>query len=71
MKFSRPTQSMNFEDLNGVVLEPMNTIYTAPKASAEGKGTQDEPMSIASAILNIAREVLFIAAASINLTTVW
>lgn len=49
-----PDPVYDFEDLNGVVLEPMNTIYTAPKASAEGKGTQNEPMSIASAILNIA-----------------
>lgn len=43
----------DFEDLTGVVTRPMDTIYTAPKASATGEGTIDQPMSIASAILNI------------------
>lgn len=49
-----PQPIYNFEDLNGVITEPLDTIYTAPMAPNDGKGTQEEPMSIASAVLNIA-----------------
>lgn len=49
-----PEPDYDFENLNGSVMSPLDTIYTSPKADPNGKGTKDEPMSIASAILNIA-----------------
>lgn len=49
-----PEPDYDFEDLTGSVMSRSDTIYTAPKADPNGKGTKDEPMSIASAVLNIA-----------------
>ncbi|HIV85220.1 MAG TPA: right-handed parallel beta-helix repeat-containing protein [Candidatus Monoglobus merdigallinarum] len=49
-----PQPVYNFEDMDGIVTEPMDVIYTAPMAPADGAGTEAEPMSIASALLNIA-----------------
>lgn len=53
LSYTIPEPDPDFENLEGRVMTAMNTIYTAPLAPADGKGTQDEPMSVASAILNI------------------
>lgn len=54
LSYTLPEPDPDFEDLNPVIGEQMSEIYTAPLAPAQGKGTEGEPMSIASAIANIA-----------------
>ena len=53
LSYTIPEPDPDFENLEGKVMTAMDTIYTAPLAPADGKGTQENPMSIASAILNI------------------
>lgn len=54
LSYSIPEPDPDFEDLNGTVMTEMNEIYTSPLAPSDGKGTKDEPMSMASAVINIA-----------------
>lgn len=54
LSYDLPEPDPDFEDLKPVVGEQLSEIYTAPLAPANGKGTKDEPMSVASAIANIA-----------------
>ncbi len=54
LSYTIPEPDPDFENLEGVVMSPMEEIYTAPYAPADGKGTAEEPMSVASAVLNIA-----------------
>ena len=54
LSYDLPEPEPDFEDLKPVVGDQLSEIYTAPLAPANGKGTKDEPMSVASAIANIA-----------------
>lgn len=54
LSYTIPEPDPDFENLSPAAGEQLSEIYTAPLAPADGKGTKEEPMSIASAIANIA-----------------
>ncbi len=54
LSYDLPEPDPDFENLTPVTKEPMSEIYTAPLAPADGAGTKEAPMSVASAIANVA-----------------